>query len=840
MCKAWEEAKPILMTEQKFLCKFCVQFEDHKGHDYHHIKVLMDNTLRKRRRLEKLLEESINARMKLEEEVDVKFGEIKEFIKNQFFEMRMVLHLREGEIVKNVESIYKDGKETIAGGYNENKKKWEAQIADISQTDFDFQAIAFMKEEHDNNDYESLILEAKRQLDQICIETQGILGRFLKTMDSLSLYPMAKNEVSTQTSRVSTIEQITQTIERFKITQEKETQTAMQREFECVKANEMTFGELVVEGEEEVMQLKEEVVQPKEEAPGEIETFFDGTENRDFCEEESCLDDVKVPMVTEENNMGQDLAERGYLDASVQMGTEESHNLDSYQDVNVPMIIEDKKNQDIYEKNSPDINDPMIAEDPKNKIKMEEEKEEEVDRNKEQEKNEIQVINVETYEAPDIIEQIMKSDVGARIRFDFANKEILEKDFVEHLCDEEFWANEVFGKVSHLEADFSGTALTDEQFAKFSRSVLAKLKNLTNLEINLALTKITNQGLEALDDSIGGLKSFGLNCSETGIGSEGLKGLKAALNNSLQTLDSLELTLDSTTDATLLNGKEFHEIFSQMTFLAHLKMSFEKSKISSQGISLLLSSISSITGSLESLDLNFNNTKIEDRSLEIFRTKIVPSMNKIKSLKLALGKTGLSNKIMMKFFQDLKDCTKGLTVFELDLHDTCLHNPVLAQFFKNTFKEMPGLQNFKLNLSRTKITHEGFKHFCLEAPNLKTVIVNLNETNINDQSLEILKKRVVLSSVKKLEFHLEKTFLSNQAIKELFDHIGKKSSNMECLNLNLAHTSVDNKSIKYLKDKVLPFMRYLGDLQINLRCTVVSQQNKDIKPLGQAIKASYD
>ena len=343
------------------------------------------------------------------------------------------------------------------------------------------------------------------------------------------------------------------------------------------------------------------------------------------------------------------------------------------------------------------------------------------------------------------IENLLEvQDEGEKVKIDFANKEFCDEELT-GFCSKFRLENQ---RMRHLEIDFSGSSLEDHH-------------------------------LEVLRDGLPrNIESFVFDCSNTSIGDACFTFLKDGLNLSAETLEKVELILDSTD----LAGDNICDIFSKMNQLRHLKLSFRESEIFSAGISFLFSSLRHVACNLESLDLDFNATEIDDGCLEILINNVILSMKTPKYLRISLRNTNLSNKVMIKLFQSFKLAAVHLTTFELDLHNNGLYNTALTRLLEETLKEMVNLENLKLDLSGTKITNDGFKHVSLAPLNLKSLSMNLNDTHLTDQGLEILKKIVDGSRIEKLEVQLENAFVSDETLEKFGDYLRKKNKNQQNWN----------------------------------------------------------
>ena len=625
-----KKRKLFCITDKLPICSDCCKkSEGHKNHEIQPIRVLQDNTKKKKEKLKFLLEDYDAKSKKIEKEMNEKHKNTLDLIRNKFSEMRNVLAARKQELMQQAEGILRVEKEFLSEKLDRNKSKLKDQISEISQDDYQCQTLASMKQELDGYEVEFSIfgVEEIGQIEEAGSETLETLEKFGKIISGLQ-----QNETN---------EKETQTIEIFE-------QRRLSREISTE--------------DEDIINIKgEPLISP-------VRSYF-----------------VKEPADDEED-----------------------------------CLFLKRKATD----------------------EMEEEIEEEDDEELSVDSNEVVREIIQDAES-------LLTRQGRSVKIDFSKKEFTSEQLVD-ICSQFDLSSQ---GIRHFEIDFSGSSLQDNHLEVLSQNFFQK-KEINELD------------------------SFVFDCSNTSIGDACFAVLKDVLSLSEETLEKFELILDSTK----IEGDNICDIFSKMNQLRHLKLSFEESVIFSAGISFLFSSLRHVASHLESLDLNFNATEIDDGCIEILINDVILSMKKPTYLRISLGNTTISNKIMMQLFKILKSVTVHFTTFELDLNHTSLHNTALTHLLKDTLKEMLNLENLKLDFSGTKINNDGLKHLSLASLKLKSLSMNLNETHISDQGLEILERNIIGAKIEKIDVQLEDTFVSDDALEKFGNYLKKKTQQQQHLN----------------------------------------------------------
>ena len=676
------------MTDRVPICKFCETDGNHKGHRVQSIKGLQKKTDKKKKRLKELLQDNVQKKKMREREIVEKHTKMQELVKNQFFEMRKMLHQKEAEMCLNIDNAVKAEKETLMNGYNQNKAILETEFTEASQDEYGF----IITEEcgNDANDF-PLTEISNNQIEETFSEAQEILSRFSKTIiGSLKLEPSQIHEVSTQT-----VEETSKPLQHEVFTQTVQMSTTLMfRNFSKETQESISF---------------------EKEAPSPIKT---NTFNifQDDEEEEDCL------------------------------------------------ALKPKKKNKVIE-NCDEMEEEFVQ--------------------KEQflGQNQLPENQLTKKEIQDMKNQIMEIVAEPQIKLDFSKKRILDKDLTA-LCSEDFWNGADKNKICRLEVDFSASSLTDQQFIKFTQTILAPTKNFTSIALNLAQTKISHKSFQVFSQQ--GLKNyklkkFALNCSETSIGYEGIKHLEDGLSRSVQTLEHVEIVFAFTD----LWGERSLDVLSGMNQLKNLKVSFENSQISPEIVSSLVYCLGFLAQNLESLDLNFNGTVINDENFENFSNHALLLLKKLNHLKLSLRETSLSHRKMTILFKSLESIAPHFVTFELDLSATELHDIAFDCFCEKVLSQMQNLESLNLNLGRTKITDSSLKKMKLPLHKLKNLALNLSENNIHGSSLQSFKDNNDFENpLQSFYLNVEKTFVSREALEGFLDLISKNCQNVTVLRRN--------------------------------------------------------
>jgi len=368
-------------------------------------------------------------------------------------------------------------------------------------------------------------------------------------------------------------------------------------------------------------------------------------------------------------------------------------------------------------------------------------------------------------ESQEMNSQILTIEAKSQLRLDFS-----EKDLSEIMFEDSTHGIEK-NKISYLEVNFSASSLTDQQFTKFVQSIMTHMENLTSIMIDFAETRISSESLQVLSDQClkkHKLKTFTLNCSGTSIGDQGIKSLDDGLGPSVQTLENVEIILN-TTD---IPGDNFLDALFGMDQLKRLKLSFEDSLITLEILSSVVFCLSFLAQNLESLELNFNGIEIYDESLGSFSNAVF-HMEKLKHFKLCLGGTFISNDFLLDFFQTLSSLAIHLEALELDLHYTELNNRAFKHFCDGVLSEMKNVENLKLDLCGTKITDISLKNLILPTNKLKSLFLNLSENQIHDSGLKIFKENNNFKGIKSINLQVGQTDVTDQALQDFLEYVEK-------------------------------------------------------------------
>ena len=367
--------------------------------------------------------------------------------------------------------------------------------------------------------------------------------------------------------------------------------------------------------------------------------------------------------------------------------------------------------------------------------------------------------------------QIMTMETDSQLELDFSEKGVSDVIFT-NLCSEVFWSGIDKNKILYLEVNFSATAISDKQFIMFVINIVNNMENLNSIIIHIAETKISNESIRVLSHQClknYHLKSFGLNCSETSIGYEGIRSLDDGLSTSIKTLENIELVLNSN----YILEEKFLDILSALGRLKYLKLSFEDSHLSAETIPSVIFCLGSLAKNLESLDLNLNGIEIDDTGLEGF-SKAVSSLEKLKHFKLCLGESFISNDFLLVLFQSLSLLAARLEALELDLHSTKFSNTAFKQFCEGALSKMQNIEHLKLNLSDTKITNVSLKNLLLPANKLRSLSLNLSENKIHDSGLQNFKEKNNFKKVKSIDFQIGQTDVTDEALQDFLNHVEKE------------------------------------------------------------------
>jgi len=202
--------------------------------------------------------------------------------------------------------------------------------------------------------------------------------------------------------------------------------------------------------------------------------------------------------------------------------------------------------------------------------------------------------------------------------------------------------------------------------------MLANLKGLAVLEIDLQETQVTDQGVAKLMLFL-----------------KELKGLRA-LNLNLAKLPKIM-------NGTVLNDKR--------TFLSNLKkfqLNLEDTGVSDQVIQGIFGNMPKI----ENFELTLNqNSKISDLSLDFFTTEALTSMKSSASLKLGLASTKVTDESVSKFFLNLKNYS-NFTNLHFDFKNTIITDKSATVLLEKVLTNLKNLKTFVIEVNGSKISQE--------------------------------------------------------------------------------------------------------------------------------------
>ena len=191
--------------------------------------------------------------------------------------------------------------------------------------------------------------------------------------------------------------------------------------------------------------------------------------------------------------------------------------------------------------------------------------------------------------------------------------------------------------------------LSNEAILLISRQLINKASSLKRLTLFLKDSKVTDEGIHELADSINNLSEnldhFQLNLS-------GIKVSEDSLTCFFLNMPKVKRFALSLGCTTLTNGGLYLLSVSTLVNMAALESfeaSFWDTNIGDEGVFNMLETLSNV----KNLTLNLGSTKITDRALQNFSQKVLPKMDNLRKITFKLNNTKVSEKMKI----DLNDAS---------------------------------------------------------------------------------------------------------------------------------------------------------------------------------------
>jgi len=205
---------------------------------------------------------------------------------------------------------------------------------------------------------------------------------------------------------------------------------------------------------------------------------------------------------------------------------------------------------------------------------------------------------------------------------------------------------------------------------------------------------------------------------------------------------------------------------------------------------------------LKKVTLNFSLASVQD-----FRTRgdliyIISNLIQINHFSLDLSRSQITDE-EIKYILESLESTPQIKTFELNLQGTKISSKTLLNVLGILLPKMTQLEELNLDFSDLQISDNDISSLFLIIPknNLNRLTIILRNTDVTNQSLEILKK-TPLQNLNYLNLCLKNTNISDQGIFCFLDFL-QKSTELYQIDLSLKGTKVTEASRKSIQAKCL-------------------------------------
>ena len=171
---------------------------------------------------------------------------------------------------------------------------------------------------------------------------------------------------------------------------------------------------------------------------------------------------------------------------------------------------------------------------------------------------------------------------------------------------------------------------------------------------------------------------------------------------------------------------------------------------------------------LESISLTFDNSRVTEESLNVFRQNVLPVAKNLRVLRIDLFDLQIYDNGIVSILKELPETVEELY---LHLHNTLVESTTLDTLAKVMTTTLKNIKKLGLWLGKTKVADSGLVSLFESMNGVQELKLNLASTSVTDKSINVLVE-VLLAEGKSLEsliLDLKETDVSEEVVRRVYE-----------------------------------------------------------------------